>query len=333
MPDPSEIAADPRWLPHRIDAGQRRVQFVRIERARLAEPAFLADIDADSAAEQAWLSFDDVMALEPVTGPLHFIFHTAFCRSTLLVRALEMPGVAAGLSEPAIIAQLYNAGASAQPLIKPVLDLLSRPWAEGEAVFVKPTNHANMLIPALLAARPDASALLMTNPLAGFLKSVARRGLLGRRWGRQLYLELMGYAGMDLGMDAREQFSMTDMQAAGLAWFLSQRWFAMQQEQFGKARLRVLDGDRFDGERAETIARVFEHAGHAFDAAHIESVVGGPLFSKHAKLGSDFADGEAQGSGVNAAPVPDEEIGQVRQWVEMIARQAGVTVPLPQDLA
>lgn len=325
MPDLAEIAADPRWLPHRIDAAQRRVQFVRIERARLAEAAFLADIDADAAAGQAWLSFDEVAALRPATGPLHFVFHTAFCRSTLLVRALEMPGVSAGLSEPAIIVQLFNAGEAARPLVKPVLDLLSRPWGEGEAVFVKPTNHANMLIPALLAARPDARAVLMTNPLPSFLKSVARRGLLGRRWGRQLYLEMMGYAGMDLGLDAREQFSMTDMQAAGLAWFLSQRWFAMQQAQFGADRLRVLDGDRFDENRADTLEAVLDLAGVEHDPAAVEAVVEGPLFRSHSKLG-DAA------STANQAPVPEEEIAQVLQWVEMIAGQAGITIPARHSL-
>ncbi|MGB3797982.1 MAG: hypothetical protein WA957_16985, partial [Alteraurantiacibacter sp.] len=211
MPEIAEIERDPRWLPHALDIQTQRMQFVRIERSVLSQPPFLADFKPAGTGDEVWLSFDQVKAMRPETWPLHFIFHSAFCRSTLLVRALEIEGVSAGLAEPGIIAQLAGAGAGAASLVKPVCDLLSRPWGQGEAVFVKPTNHANMLIPALLDARPDAQAVLMTNGLAPFLRSVSRRGLMGRRWGRQLYLEMMGYAAMDLGMDAREQFSMTDL--------------------------------------------------------------------------------------------------------------------------
>lgn len=332
MADLAEIAADPRWLPHGLDLAGRRVQFVRMERTVLSQPPFLADFQPSGAEGEEWLSFDEVMALEPETGPLHFIFHTAFCRSTLLVRALEIEGTSAGLAEPGILARLAGAGEQAAPLVKPVCDLLSRPWGQGEAVFVKPTNHANRLIPALLAARPDASAVLMTNDLAPFLRSVARRGLLGRRWGRQLYLELMGYAPMNFGMDAREQFSMTDLQAASLGWFLSQRWFAQILSGPEGGRLRVLDGDRFDLERADTLEAVFALAERPVDPERIEQVVDGPRFRNHAKLGGDFAEAKTQGDAQSLSPVVEEEIGQMKEWVGMIAGQAGLTVPLPQTL-
>ncbi len=325
----AEIERDPRWLPHALDMAGGRMQFVKVERAVLAQPAFLADFQPPSAAQEAWVSFDDVKAMRPETGPLHFIFHTAFCRSTLLVRALEIPGVSAGLAEPGILAALAGAGQAGQSLVKPVCDLLSRPWAAGEAVFVKPTNHANMLIPALLAARPDARAVLMTNPLQSFLKAVDKRALIGRRWGRQLYLEMMGYAGMDLGMNGREQFSMTDLQAAGLAWFLSQRMFAALQAGAEGNRLRVLDGDRFDESRAETLEAVLTLADVPFEPEAVKAVVDGPLFRSHAKLGGEFA-GDAQAAKPSAAFT--QEVEQVGQWLGMIAQQAGVTIPARHTL-
>ena len=36
-------------------------------------------------------------------APIHFIFHSAFCASTMLVRALDVPGSAMGISEPVIL--------------------------------------------------------------------------------------------------------------------------------------------------------------------------------------------------------------------------------------
>lgn len=328
MTDKTEIERDPRWLPHALDVPARRMQFVRIEREVLAQPPFLADWKPEHPQDEAWLSFDEVLGLKPETGRLHFIFHTAFCRSTLLVRALEVEGVSAGLAEPGIIARLAEAGEAAQPLLKPVCDLLSRPWAEGEAVFVKPTNHANMLIPALLAARPDASAVLVTSDLPPFLRSVAKRGLMGRRWGRQLYLEMMGYAGMDFGMNPREQFLMTDLQAASLGWFLSQRYFAGLVAGPHGDRLKVLDGDRFDRERAKTLQAVFDLAGLEVEPQRISAIVDGPRFGSHAKLGGDFAQPKPE----EVSAMVEEEIAQMQQWTGLIAQQAGLPPQLKQTL-
>ncbi|MDE1467271.1 hypothetical protein [Aurantiacibacter sp. D1-12] len=327
MTNAAHIAADPAWLPHSLDMADGKMLFVKVSREVFTQSGFLADVKPDGADGAEWVPFDQVRAMTPATGPVHFIFHTAFCRSTLLARAMNIAGVSLGMAEPGILAQLAGAGDAAKDLVKPVCNLLSRPWGEGEAVFVKPTNHANMLLPALLSARPDAKAVLMTNPLTSFLKSVDKRALMGRRWGRQLYLEVMGYAGMDLGMDAREQFSMTDLQAAGLAWFLSQRFYTMLLASAEGERLRVLDGDRFALDRADTVEAVLELAGLVYDPQAVEAVVDGPLFLKHAKLGGDFSEEE-----VAMAPALEQEIGQVQQWLGMIAEQAGIEIPARHSL-
>lgn len=332
MTDARTIEADPAWLPHRIDVAARQVEFLRVERSALSAPEFLADRRPADASHSVLLAMDEVAAMRPRTGPVHFIFHTAFCRSTLLVRALDIPGVSAGLSEPGIIASLVNAGEAGAPLVRPVLDLLSRPHAEGEVVFVKPTNHANMLMPALLAARPDAKAVLMTSGLPSFLAAVVRKGLLGRRWGRQLFLELQSYAGMDFGMDGRESFAMTDLQAAGLAWFLGQRWFSAHLSGSNGPRLRVLHGDRFNAERARTLRAIAGFAGAELGEDRAHAAATGPLFASHAKLGGDFAQRDSEQTARIASPITEEEIAQVEQWVGMIAGQAGVEIPARQTL-
>ncbi|UIP08114.1 hypothetical protein LY632_06890 [Erythrobacter sp. SDW2] len=327
----AEIAADPAWLPHRIDVPAQQVEFILAPRETLGQRGFLADRDP-SAGERALVGWDDLRAMQAPGGRLHFIFHTAFCRSTLLVRALDAPGVAAGLNEPGIIASLVNAGDAAAPLIAPLLALLARPHAPGEVVVVKPTNHANRLMPALLRVAPQARAVLMSNELPVFLRSVARKGLMGRNWGRKLFLELQSYAGMDFGMDPRETFAMSDMQAAGLAWLLNQRFFALhlggQVQGVAPDRLRMLDGDRFDAARAETLAAVFAHFGVGVAEELPAQLAAGPVFSQHAKLGGEFAGDDSAG----IDPKLEEEIAQVGQWVGLIAQQAGLRLPLPQTL-
>lgn len=331
MADIAEIARDPRWLPHTLDLAGGRMLFVRISRDDLTGAGFLADVKPEEAGGAEWLPLDSVRTMAVEAGPLHFIFHTAFCRSTLLARAMNVDGVSVGMAEPGILAQLAGAGDRARELVKPVCDLLSRSWGEGEAVFVKPTNHANMLIPALLAARPDAKAVLMTNPLPSFLAAVVRKGMMGRRWARTLYLEMMGYAGMDLGLDAREQFAMTDLQAGALAWFLNQRYLDALVRQFGD-RVRVLDGDAFGAEPAKVLEAVGRFTGVGIDAARAAEIASGPVFTRDAKTGLDYAEKSARDAAATQSAVVEDEIAKLGEWVGAIAAQAGVEVPLRQTL-
>lgn len=332
MLSPAALVADPHWLPHAFDPARQSLSLRKLPRARLAGTAFLADIAQESGYESAEVP---LAALGPVTPdpavPVTFIFHTAFCRSTLLVRALEAPGTSTGLSEPGIIASLAGAGAAGQGALAPVAALLARPWGPGEAVFIKPTNHANMLAPALMRAVPHARAVLMSNPLPSFLAAVVRKGMMGRRWGRQLYLELMSYAGMDLGMDGREQFLMTDLQATGLAWFLNQRFLAAMVQNFGP-RVQVLDGDAFGRDPAATLARVYGFAGHSVAPEHIAAIASGPVFARDAKTGEDYAAKSARDTAATTSAVTADEIAKVTEWVGLIARQAGLSVPLAGTL-
>lgn len=326
MPDFNELATDPAWLPHQIATDARRADFLRIHPDSYKHSGFLADRVPVAPDDIASIGLGDLDRLQPETGPLHFIFHTAFCRSTLLARALNIPGVSVGMAEPGIFASLTNGGQAGAPLVAPMMHLLAKKRPGGEAVFAKPTNHSNRLIPALLAAVPDARAVLMTNPLDSFLRSVARKGMMGRRWGRNLFLEMQGYAGMDFGMDGRETFVMSDMQAAGLAWLLNQRFFAGLLKGPHGPRLTVLDGDRFNAERARTIGAVLDFASVAADTAQVEAAANGPVFATHAKLGTAFDEKPSEDAALA------EEIAQVGEWVGMIAQQMGDGVPLRQTL-
>lgn len=327
-----QIECDADWLPHRIDPDARRVEFLRVPPSAYREPGFLADFRPAGSDDTASLAFEEVAALDPEAGALHFIFHTAFCRSTLLARALNIEGASVGLAEPGIIASLANfiqaGGERVQPgLTRSVLRLLARRQPGAEAVFVKPTNHANRLIPALLAAKPDSRAIFMTNGLEPFLASVARKGLMGRRWARSLFLELQAYAPVDFGLDPREMFLAGDLQVAGLAWLLGQNHFASILAGPEGPRLAVLDGDRFNAERARTLGAVLAFVGVEADDARIEATAGGPVFETHAKLGERYESNEVAVRGGEA-----EEIAQVSRWIGLIAEQMGPAVPLTHTL-
>ena len=321
----SDIESNPEWIPHALNTETRSVEFLRVPEERYSAPGFLFEYAPTDPADRRSVSFDQVIEMKVEALPLHFIFHTAFCRSTLLARALNIPGISLGMSEPGIIASLASGGAKAEPLIAPLLRLLGRKRPGIDAVFVKPTNHANRLIPALLRAQPDARTVLMTNPVSPFLQSVRKRGLMGHRWGRRLYLEMQGYAGIDLGMSPEEQFSMTDLQAAGLAWLLNQNYFTRLASGPLKPRIRTLDGDYFNEHRGEAIEAVLAFAGVDPGGPGSEMLSLDHAFAEHSKLGGKVDQR-------NADEAAAEEIEHVRHWLGLIAGQLKITAPVPQTL-
>jgi hypothetical protein len=332
VPDAGEIFANPHWVPHHYDAQEQKVQFVHLDRDEIRGLTFLADYQPQKPHNSYWMAAN---ALEPeniAAGQLHFIFHSAFVRSTLLTRALDIPGKCLGLSEPGILNELAAAGPKALPIMAPVLQLLSRPFGPGEVMVIKPSNAANSLIPAMLSARRDARALLLTGSVENFLRSVHKKGMMGRRWARRLYSHLMQYAPIDLGMSKVDQFEATDLQYAGLAWFLQQRQFAMLLSSGERQRLRSLDSDRFNQERTKTLASLSDLFGIDAKADEVSAVVDGPLFTTHAKLGGDF---EAQIESEEKAAqsgVVEQEVAMVAQWVDQISKAAGISWPLARSL-
>ena len=319
------IEAETEWLPHRIDFQRESIEFVRIPREVFTAPGFLFEYEPADAADRLPVPLSRIGDISIDSVPFHFVFHTAFCRSTLLARALNIDGISIGLCEPGIVTDLASAGAQARGLHAPILRLLSRKRDGANAVFIKPTNHANRLIPDLMNASPKARAVLMTNSLSPFLTSVRKRGLMGHRWGRKLFLEMQSYAGIDFGMPAEESFAMTDLQTAGAAWLLNQNYFARIASGLANDRVRTLNGDFFNAHRGETLSAILAFCDVEHRNISATGLAGHTAFSTHSKLGGSV-DSDA------SDPTTALEIEQVTQWLGLIAKQLRLNIPVTQTL-
>lgn len=151
----------------------------------MAQSSFLDHRIAADTAHPEEVAIEELLA-EPILGtasaPSGFVFHTAFCCSTLLARSLDMPGRSLVLREPAGLLQLADlkrglttSPRSADLLLAPTLDLLTRPFTPGERVIIKPTNLVNNLAADILARRPGTHALLLYDELEPFLLAVLKR--------------------------------------------------------------------------------------------------------------------------------------------------------------
>ena len=99
-PGPAEVAADPLWLANRYDESQDLVHFVRLTREGHRAVTFVTDDYIPADAPRLVLRRSDIAAAAGPPAPLHFIFHSAYCCSTVLARAVDIDGISMGLKEP-----------------------------------------------------------------------------------------------------------------------------------------------------------------------------------------------------------------------------------------
>ncbi len=335
-PSPSAIIADPEWLPHRYDAEGNTVHFRHVPRARHGEGAFLTD-EYLGPGTVVPVSLDTAMASAP-PGALHFIFHSAFCASTLLARAFDFPGVAMGLSEPVILNDIVGMRRRGGPpgdiarTLDGAMRLLARPFGDGEPVVVKPSNVLNGLADALLTIRPQARVVLLHAPLPVFLASVARKGMWCRLWARELLEGLLTDRVVDLGMTPQDHFRQTDLQVAAVGWLAQHALFERLADKFGSERIRTLDSETLLARPTDAMRALAAHYGIAATADQIGAMATGPAFTRHSKSGEAFSPDARRDEQRAAHTAHADEIEKVAQWGAIIAEQFGIAMTLPHPL-
>ena len=337
-PDLAAIAADPNWLANRYDESQDLIHFVRLTREEHRAVTFITDEYIRPDAPRLVLRRSDVMAAAGPPAPLHFIFHSAYCCSTVLARAVDVPGVSMGLKEPLILNDLVGwRRRGADPLqlgamTDSILTLLARPFAPGEAVVVKPSNVLNGIAPAMLGMRPRSRAILLHAPLPDFLRSIARKGLWGRRWARELFIGQLRDGIVDLGLGEQHYLDLTDLQVAAAGWLAQHDVFARLVGRFGPGRVRTLDSVTLMARPDEAMAQVSDLFGLGLDARAIERILAGPAFTSHSKSNAGFSAADRLAEQRDAAETHADEIEKVAVWTEAVAAAAGLSMELQAPL-
>lgn len=329
-----EVALDPRWLPHTYDVQGANLTFVDVPREQRDRLMFLSD--EHFAGNFRKLSIPAAAIAEEVKSaeraPLHFIFHTSFCCSTLLARAFEMPGVSTALKEPDVFINLGNRliRSNDKPnrdRLELVLRLLERPFEAGERVVVKPSNFGNRLIDIILAERPDSRAVLLYSDVGTFLRSLLKRGMFGRIFGRRLFNQLSNWTSLRLGYSPDEVFEQTDVQVAALAWLMQIHHFDAIATAFGPSRVMVLDSSSLLEDPVTALDEVQALFGMNLDRSKVEAIAAGPVFAKHSKFSDrDYGAEEREKEHRAVSDANSEELEMVVQWIKAIA--ARFEVPL-----
>lgn len=338
---PSSISAaarDAEWIAHRYDPGHDAFHLLPVPRAVQRKATFLTDEYLPEGLEPLVVRRADAIAAAPATAPLHFVFHSAFCCSTLVVRAFDLPGRAMGLKEPVILNDIIGwrrrggQGPDMAQVLDDALRLLARPFGPSESIVVKPSNAANALIAPILTLRPDARALLLHAPLRTYLGSIARKGIDGRLWVRTLLLGLLDDKLVDLGFSGRDHLGQTDLQVAAVGWLAQQALFARIAAQFGPSRIRTIDSATLTARPEAAMAALGMHFGVPLSPEELAGIMAGPAFTSHSKLGTAFGAAERAAEDEAGIARHADEIDKVIAWTHAVAEAAGVPIDLTTPL-
>ena len=331
---------DPAWIPHFYDPDRDTLVLAQLPRETQRRLTFLDSrfVGRDAESRPPRSRSSPRTSSDDEAGPLHFIFHTGFCCSTLLARALDIPGVSMGLKEPAVLACFAEywsnsrRTAGALEALTVTLDLLSRPLTPGEAQIVKPSTVANHIIPQLLHARPDAKAIVLFSSLDTFLRAIARRGLEGRIFARELFYQFAPVIPLDAGANADDIVLHADLQIAAQAWLMQATFMDAIAKRFGN-RVRVLNGETFLNKPAATLTSVGAFFDLGITPEMARDIAASAVFTEHAKeLGRPFDANARRAQYDEAGDAYRLEIAMAKDWAAGVAQKCGATLVLDETL-
>ena len=341
MPSPEELATGPEYLLQELDLSRGECAFLRLDPGAARASAFLDHRIKSAGRGPIRVPLDAMLRLRgaaPAAEPaIHYIFHTAFCCSTLISRSLDIEGVCAGFREPPVLMQLANAKRTAAPGWREALDaalsLLAKCRAPGEAVLIKPTNAANNLIEDVLAMPRTGSVLLLHSSLRYFLVSILKKGEPGRAFVRQLFAVLRMDSDRTRTLDPEALSRLTDLQIAAFAWYAQMDGHLRLLERHPRAHIATLDCDRFLAEPLETLVKLAGFFGMDVDRGRLAEVVAGPVFAKSSKNNADDYDAAVREAEYRETLESNREaVESVLDWSTRLRPEGAIALPLPRGL-
>lgn len=290
---------DPRFFLYDLNLQRGAFEFVEADRQTLSAKPFL-DKRFFHYGEN-YHSFPFVRVLDHIKDRdcersphnLNFIFHGAFCCSTLLAKCLDVHGKNLSLKEPMALVSLseikntfFNDNPSDPKwaaIVNLTLDLLGRQFTDGEKILIKPSNSANVLINDVLADTKFKNGLLMYCSLERFLVSVIHGGRERELNINSLLLALIGNLKEFLPDNVPDVFTMSGLEKGTLLWGLQMQKFRQVVDKSPADNLKTLDCDVFLNNPAEVLGKLSNFFDLEISSSEISDILKSPTFLSHSK--------------------------------------------------
>jgi hypothetical protein len=248
-------------------------------------------------AEPAYLPMTDIgaLALPAPHQPAHFIFHSAFCCSTLLSRQLEAASGCLVLREPDCLYQVatllrfrgrppvhqlpeqdWNA------VYRLITHLLARSDMPELPVLVKPSDGCNNLMARHLDSVGGSRAVFLYSSLERFLVAVLKyeeRHEWARIRVRELTLDLMNAGNVPVTDPRRLNVAQT----AAMVWILQMRSAQALRAAFPGGRVFILNDETLLSRSAVVVAQLLAHLGLEHGLSDIEKALETGSSARHSK--------------------------------------------------
>jgi hypothetical protein len=290
-PQDEDVIRDARWFPEHFDASSGGLSFVATDSDVLASQTFLDTRWDRGRAERRRANAASMTDQLPQELPRpNFIWHTGFCCSTLLAKALDRPGHNLSLCEPQILVEVADAkragvlARTSQSARIPqlIFHLLGRGFAPGARMTLKPAPAANCLVREA-ALHTSGPMLFLYSDCRSFLISIAKMGEVGRKYARRMFLAVLGDGHPPAQWPVTQLLSLSDLEIAALVWHMQVAEFLRNWPLLGTKRAFSLDCDAFLASPADVLARLDEIFSLNLGAERAREVAATPLFGRNAK--------------------------------------------------
>lgn len=286
-----------------MDFDKGTISFVPMSRATYKASSFLDGRTQPAGQERYDIPAADLLLaaaeLAPAPNRVHYIFHAAFCCSTLLARYLELIPPCFVLKEPLFLTQMAvvrpraikthslwsNEGALDPAEWTPLLDLcarlLGRGYAPDDIVAIKGNDICNSLGELLLARDAASKAVFVTIGLKDFLL-VLLKSPDRRQWLRGRLLKAQKDAAIIPELAGFDPAQMSDAEGGAYLWALNEALRA-RLCRLGQSRVLTLPGEEISDAPAGAVRAVANHFGLSSSEGWPKDIFCGATTARYAK--------------------------------------------------
>jgi hypothetical protein len=344
-----ELATKPEYHLHALDLASGECEFLLLSKDTARQSTFMDHRLQAGRQESVRVSLDliekHIAGMPAARDPrqINYIFHTAFCCSTLISRCLDIQGVCSALREPAVFMQMANYKRVGNPyfldiqkqqaLLNTALYLLAKSSGQGETTVIKPTNAANNLVMEIAQNKYTHGVVLLYSKLEQFLVSIIKKGEEGRAFVRRLFnvIRLDSERSDSLTLDALSQ--LTDLQVAAFVWYLQLDGYLKVLNSYPNINIRTLDCDTFLADPLNTLTKLCKLFDLKVKKQVLEEIVTGPVLTKYSKDGvQDYDASIRETENARVTSQYRETINGILAWSDRIRPEGPVPLPLPRPL-
>ncbi len=294
-----ELYGSPDFYPLKMDFDHGRLSFVPMSRAAYKSSSFLDLRTLAAGGERYETTLEELIhangQLPTAPNLVHYIFHAAFCCSTLLARYLEMIPRCFVLKEPLYLTQLavvrprsiltHNDG-ELEPAewicqLDLCVRLLGRGYAAEDIVAIKVNDICNSLGEMLLARDPTSHAVFVTIGLKDFLL-VLLKDANRRQWLRGRLVRARNDSAMVPELAEIDPAKMSDAEGGAYLWALNEGLRARLCA-LGESRVLTLPGEQIADEPESAVRAVAIHFGLPISQGLPKSMFSDTTAGRHAK--------------------------------------------------